>query len=87
MNRSIFAIFAAGVFRPLEPVELSEGTQVVVQLPRADDTTHHELFPEELARQQAAIADMLSEIESLPVEEPDDGFSGRDHDTILYGGR
>ena len=23
----------------------------------------------------------------LPIEEPDDGFSGRDHDKILYGGR
>jgi hypothetical protein len=41
----------------------------------------------DLARQQTAIAEMLSEIESLPIEEPDDGFSGRDHDKILYGGR
>jgi hypothetical protein len=38
-----------------------------------------------LARQAAAIEEMLAEIESLPVEGPDDGFSGRDHDKILYG--
>jgi predicted DNA-binding antitoxin AbrB/MazE fold protein len=30
MSRAIPAIFDAGVFRPLEPVELAEGTQVEV---------------------------------------------------------
>lgn len=30
MNHSIPAIFAAGVFRPLEPVDLAEGTRAEV---------------------------------------------------------
>jgi predicted DNA-binding antitoxin AbrB/MazE fold protein len=85
MRRTVPAIFDAGVFRPLEPVELAEGTRVEVQVPTAPPS--EELSPEELARQQAAIDEMLAEIESLPIEEPDDGFSGRDHDKILYGGR
>jgi predicted DNA-binding antitoxin AbrB/MazE fold protein len=89
MDRSIPAIFDAGVFRPLEPVELAEGTHVVVQVQAspAPESSPAELSPEELARQQAAIAEMLAEIERLPIEEPDDGFSGRDHDKILYGGQ
>ncbi len=85
MNRTISAIFDAGVFRPLKPVELAEGTPVVVQVPEA--TPPAELSPAELKQQQAAVKKMLAEIESLPIEEPDDGFSGRDHDKILYGGR
>jgi predicted DNA-binding antitoxin AbrB/MazE fold protein len=87
MSRTIPAIFDAGIFRPLEPVELAEGTQVQVQVPVPAEDTSAELTPEQLARQQAAIEGMLTEIESLPIEEPDDGFSGRDHDRILYGGR
>ena len=89
MGHTIAAVFDAGVFRPLEPVDLTDGTPVVVQMPhaRAVETADDELPPEELARQQAAIEEMLAEIESLPVEEPDDGFSGRDHDKVLYGAR
>jgi predicted DNA-binding antitoxin AbrB/MazE fold protein len=84
MSHDVPAVFDAGVFRPLEPVDLAEGTQVVVQVPRrvaAED----ELPPDQLARQQTAIEELLAEIESLPIEEPNDGFSGRDHDKILYG--
>ena len=82
MSHTIPAIFDAGVFRPLEPVELAQGTQVEVQVPVGPPA---ELSPEELARQQAAIAKFLAEMEALPDEGPDDGFSGRDHDKILYG--
>ena len=88
MSRVVPAIFDAGVFRPLEPVELADGTQVVVQITesvRAEVPT--ELTPEQLARQQAAIAEFLARMESLPLEGPDDGFSGREGDKILYGKR
>jgi predicted DNA-binding antitoxin AbrB/MazE fold protein len=85
MSQSIPAIFDAGVFRPLEPVQLAEGTRVEVQVPTP--APQAELSPEELARQQSAIEAMLAEVESLPIEEPDDGFSGRDHDKLLYGER
>lgn len=83
MSHTIPAIFDSGVFRPLEPVDLAEGTQVEVQVPAA--TPPLELSPEELARQQAAIAKFVAKMEALPDEGPDDGFSGRDHDEILYG--
>ena len=83
MSQTIQAIFDSGVFRPLEPVELAEGTQVEVQIPQAPVPA--ELSPEEVARQHAAIAEFLDRMEALPDEGPDDGFSGRDHDKILYG--
>jgi predicted DNA-binding antitoxin AbrB/MazE fold protein len=83
MNDPIPAVFAAGVFRPLEPVDLAEGTQVLVQI--ATTAQPAELSPEELARRHAAIVQFLDRMEALPDEGPDDGFSGRDHDKILYG--
>lgn len=33
------------------------------------------------------IAAFLAEMQSLPVHNPADGFSGREHDRVLYGGR
>jgi predicted DNA-binding antitoxin AbrB/MazE fold protein len=86
MSRTIPAVFDSGVFRPLEPVELAQGTPVEVQVPVvASRDAIGELTPEELARQKAAIAVMLKKIEALPIVEPDDGFSGCDHDKIPYG--
>jgi predicted DNA-binding antitoxin AbrB/MazE fold protein len=88
MSRTIAAIFEAGVFRPLEPVDLAQGTPVEVQVSAISSREcYDELPPEALARQRDAIEEMLAEIEALPIEEPDDGFSGRDHDRILYGGQ
>jgi predicted DNA-binding antitoxin AbrB/MazE fold protein len=86
MSRTIPAVFDAGVFRPLQPVHLAEGTQVEVQVPTvAPSEAAPELSPEELARQRAAVAKFLAEMEAIPPEGPDDGFSGRDHDKFLYG--
>ncbi len=84
MSDTIPAVFDSGVFRPLEPVELAEGTQVIVQVPAAA-VQSAEFSPEELARQQSAIREFLDRMGALPDEGPNDGFSGRDHDKILYG--
>jgi hypothetical protein len=35
MDHLISAVFDSGVFRPLEPVDLAQGTQVEVQVPAA----------------------------------------------------
>jgi predicted DNA-binding antitoxin AbrB/MazE fold protein len=87
MSHTIPAVFSDGVFRPLAPVSLAEGTQVQLQVQSPDTVAvpKGELTPEQLARQQKAIAELLAEIEALPPEGPNDGFSGRDHDKILYG--
>jgi predicted DNA-binding antitoxin AbrB/MazE fold protein len=83
MEHTIPAIFDSGVFRPLAPVDLADGTQVQVQVPVPASIS--ETSSDAVARQQAAIKKFLMEMESLPMEGPDDGFSGRDHDKILYG--
>lgn len=85
MDHTILTVFDSGVFRLLEPVELAQGTQVQVQVPKPSQPLSDELSPEELAHQQAAIAEFLAEIEPLLVEGPDNCFLGRDHDKILYG--
>ncbi len=37
------------------------------------------------ADQQAKVQQLQSELASLPVQNPGDGFSNRDHDDTLYG--
>jgi predicted DNA-binding antitoxin AbrB/MazE fold protein len=82
MSHMIPAIYDAGVFRPLEPVELAEGTPVVVQVqvpaaPISDQV-------DEATRK--AWHEYLDRMEALPDNSPRDGLTNRDHDRILYGG-
>lgn len=87
MDQTFSAVFEDGVLRPLQQVDLAEGARVEVQVRPLNTSVGNgsELSPEQLAKQRAAIATMLAELAALPDEGPDDGFSGRDHDKILYG--
>ena len=67
------AIYENGVFRPLQPVTLPEGSRVEVVY-EVEAPPHD---PKRLAR-------ALEEIAAMPSEGPDDGFSGADHDEVLY---
>ena len=82
MSRTISAIFDAGVFRPLEPINLADGTQVELHLSfpnaSAPDATRPEV--------KNAWHDFIDRMESLPDNTPADGLSNRDHDRIIYGG-
>jgi hypothetical protein len=40
--------------------------------------------PPDLLTQQQNLLRFLEDMERLPVQNPDDCFSGRDHDAILY---
>lgn len=80
MDQTIPAIFDSGVFRPLQPVDLADGTQVQVQVKKhdansdeVDETTHK------------AWNDYLDRMESLTGKSPQDGLSNRDHDRLIYG--
>ena len=75
MTNKIEAIYEKGVFKPVEPVTLAEGARVQI----AYETPVSALNGPELAAALDAIA-------ALPIEGPDDGFSGADADRILYGG-
>ncbi len=81
MTRSILAVFDAGVFRPLEPVDLAQGTRVELKLelstaPDAGDAADET---------KKAWNDYLDRMESLPDNSPGDGLTNRDHDRIIYG--
>jgi predicted DNA-binding antitoxin AbrB/MazE fold protein len=82
MNQTIPAIFDSGVFRPLQPVNLADGTQVQVQVQE----------PEQVRTDKADEAtrnswnDYLDRMESLPGRSPQDGLTNRDHDRVIYGG-
>jgi predicted DNA-binding antitoxin AbrB/MazE fold protein len=82
MDRTIPAIFDAGVFRPLSPVNLAEGTQVEIKLP-VSETLGSDLVDEETKLAWNAYLDRM---ESLPDTSPQDGLTNRDHDRIIYGG-
>ena len=87
MSHDIRAIFDKGVFRPLEPLDLPDGTCVHL---RVDEEMREiakdgQVDPAELKQQQLALQAMLREVDRLPQTAKRDGLSGRDHDYILYG--
>lgn len=75
MTKTIAAVYENGVLRPTEPLALSEGAQVEITLHLEDAGPPRPLW------------EALAEIASLPAESPADGFSGADHDEVLYGGK
>jgi predicted DNA-binding antitoxin AbrB/MazE fold protein len=84
MSHEIRAIVENGLLRPLDPISLPEqgivsiviSTAAVKPFMVADDV---------LQDQRAALREMFEEAERLPLERPDDGFSGAAHDEVLYG--
>lgn len=71
MSQTISAIYENGVIRPLQQVALNNGDEIeVLVIDRRPD-------PQEAYR-------ILHEISALPDDGPVDGFSGGDHDSVLY---
>jgi len=81
MTYNIDAVFDGGVFRPLEPIAIPNGSRVHLRVEEgaAEDTA------EAKARRRAALDEFLRLAAELPLEGPDDGFSGADHDRAIYG--
>ncbi len=80
------AFYENGVFKPLHPVDLQEHEVVSLAIVSVDDPNQTEPI-DLLGLQCEAFDAMLSETSSLPLEGPQDEFSNRDHDLILYGCR
>jgi predicted DNA-binding antitoxin AbrB/MazE fold protein len=70
MTTKVHAVFRNGVFQPSAPPQLAEGAEVELIV-----TTNGE---------SGSLADALNEIARLPTEGLQDGFSGADHDRVLY---
>ncbi len=82
MSSTIGAVYERGVLRLDRPIDLPEGSHVeIVVLP----TTPQESI-EERQFDPTRAARLVAEIAALPSESDPDGFSGEDHDQVLYGG-
>ena len=73
MTKEFEAIYEHGIIRPIEPLELPEGSRVDVIV-----ITH------EKPRINGNASSILAQIAALPLEGASDSFSGREHDSILY---
>jgi predicted DNA-binding antitoxin AbrB/MazE fold protein len=64
MSKTIHAVFAGGVFRPTEPVDLPDGTEVDIHTPdpQAKRATWDEIFATKLV------------IGSTPADDKEDDF-------------
>lgn len=81
MTYEIRAIFENGLLRPLDPLTLGENDVVTVTVRAADAPDSQ---TDEIANQKKALLAAIEEANRLPLESPNDGFSGADHDLVLY---
>jgi predicted DNA-binding antitoxin AbrB/MazE fold protein len=73
MTKQVEAVYEQGRLRLLEPLELPEGARLRIFF-----------VASEVETAQQTPAEILAEIAGLPLEGEGDGFSGRDHDSVLY---
>jgi predicted DNA-binding antitoxin AbrB/MazE fold protein len=73
MAKRIEVIYEHGALNPVEPIALPEGARLEIIL----------LSPAKHERGMTPV-EILGEIALLPEQVPEDAFSGRDHDQILY---
>lgn len=69
----IEAVYQAGVLRPLQPLNLLEGSKIQIIL--VEETA--KIIPSKAATMLQLIADLPEEGDAKP-------FSGEDHDSVLY---
>ena len=74
MTATVEAIYEQGMLRLIQPLSLAEGTRVEIIV-----------ITREPSAEGRTPADILAAIAALPMEAGGEGFSGRDHDKILYG--
>ncbi len=82
MTQHVQAIYENGVFRPLTPVAIEDRglVKLVIETPPSPAADEQLLL-----RQREALDALRAEIEAMPSAAPADGFSGADHDRLLYG--
>lgn len=84
---SLQVIYENGVLRPLQPLDLAEGTKLeVVMIELAPASTSSALSAQDSV-DEAAYAEFLSQLDSiaaLPLQSTPQPYTARDHDAILY---
>jgi predicted DNA-binding antitoxin AbrB/MazE fold protein len=74
MQVKVDAVYEEGVFKPLHPLTLSEGSLVQIVIKTEDSTGS-----------KPSAARILADIAALPLESEALDTVGRNHDTFLYG--
>jgi predicted DNA-binding antitoxin AbrB/MazE fold protein len=77
MMYEIDAIYNNGAFVPVKPLTIPEGLRVHL---RVDEQT-----TTDAPVSRSELDEFLRLAAELPLESPNDGFSGADHDRVLYG--
>jgi predicted DNA-binding antitoxin AbrB/MazE fold protein len=83
--QDIDAIFDNGVFRPLTPPIIPDGTRVRLRVEDANGTASSPADERMAGSERAELDEFRRLMAELPIEGPGDGFSGADHDRVLYG--
>jgi len=81
MTTRIEAVYEEGVFRPRDPVDLTDGTVVELMVHTRGGTLRSGATPDEVNRDLDEIAALYN------PSGPEGAFSGADHDEVLYGVR
>jgi predicted DNA-binding antitoxin AbrB/MazE fold protein len=79
MTYEIDAIYNNGAFVPVTPLTMPEGVRVHLRIDEQAKPVAAKMMT------RAEFDDFLCKMAQLPIEGPDDGFSGADHDKLLYG--
>jgi predicted DNA-binding antitoxin AbrB/MazE fold protein len=87
MSYIIRAIYENGSFRPLDPVAFEPCDLVSLVVTPLVVEEGDSPSPSSEASSSRTIAQLLAEANELPLESSDDGFSGADHDEVLYDWR
>jgi predicted DNA-binding antitoxin AbrB/MazE fold protein len=85
MSTTIEAVYERGVLRLSRPIDLADGTRVEVVV-IAPHLALAPVGPSEPGPKKKTPAEILAEIAAMPMESSLEGFSGEDHDQVLYGG-
>ena len=86
MPQSFQAIYERGVLRPLEPIGLRDDEVVslaIVQPQVASIETPPDR--QQARRQRDVLMAFVARMESYEDNGPQDGYTNRDHDRLIYG--
>jgi len=75
MTKKIEGVYEHGMIRPLQPLDLPNGTRLNLIV-----ITYQQI------KINRKASEILAEIAVLPLENPTNAFAGREHDSILYPG-
>lgn len=74
MTHAIQAVYEKGLLKPLEKLSLHEGEMIKMIL-----------LKKKMSPSANAVYRAINNIAEMPIEGDNKAFSGRDHDSLLYG--